>query len=80
MYGCHLMMAFIRAGLLCLRLIFVTSCRVFYKQRDAKFFPPTAWAAAMSVTQIPWALVECTLFVLIVYFFVGFYRSAGTIL
>ena len=50
---------------------------MFYKQRDAKFFPPTAWAAAMSVTQIPWALVECTLFTLVVYFFVGFYRSAG---
>ncbi len=34
----------------------------------------------MSVTQIPWALVECTLFTLVVYFFVGFYRSAGGLL
>ena len=30
-------------------------CRsVFYKQRDARFFPAYSWAAAMSVTQIPW--------------------------
>ena len=34
----------------------------------------------MSVTQIPWALIECTLFVLIVYFFVGFYKGAGELL
>ena len=32
----------------------------------------------MSVTQIPWAVIECTLFVLIVYFFVGFYKAAGS--
>ena len=52
-------------------------CSVFYKHRDARFFPSTAWAAAMSVTQIPWAIIEVTLYSLVVYFFVGFYKGAG---
>lgn len=32
----------------------------------------------MSMTQIPWAVTECVIYTLIVYFFVGYYKGAGT--
>ena len=31
----------------------------------------------MSMTQIPWAVVECVIYTLIVYFFVGFHKGPG---
>lgn len=35
-----------------LTLVFSTK-RVFYKQRDARFFPPFAYAASFVLTQMP---------------------------
>lgn len=56
----------------------VLRCSVFYKMRNNHFFPPAIWAFAMSVTQIPWAIVETVLYTLIVYFFVGESFSSAT--
>mmetsp|Transcript_4643 Transcript_4643/g.13342 ORF Transcript_4643/g.13342 Transcript_4643/m.13342 type:complete len:1521 (-) Transcript_4643:659-5221(-) len=50
---------------------------VFYKQRGNNFFQPSIWAVSMAVTQVPWALVECVIYSLIVYFFVDFFHGPG---
>lgn len=53
-------------------MIAVCMCdRVTFKQRDNRFFPPSAYALALLLVRIPFQLVEAALFTLVVYFWVG---------
>ena len=47
------------------------ACRVLFKQRDNRFYPPSAWSLALLVVRIPFQLVEALLYGCIVYFWVG---------
>ncbi|BDA47962.1 ABC transporter G family member 36 [Coccomyxa sp. Obi] len=51
---------------------------VTFKQRDNRFFPPSAYALALLLVRIPFQLVEAALFTLVVYFWVGFHAAPGT--
>ncbi|CAL8463057.1 g2591 [Coccomyxa elongata] len=51
---------------------------VTFKQRDNRFFPPSAYALALLLVRIPFQLVEAALFTLVVYFWVGFHAAIGT--
>ena len=45
--------------------------RVLFKQRDNRFYPPSAWSLAMMLVRIPFQLVEAAIYSGIVYFWVG---------
>ncbi len=49
---------------------------VYYKQRDAHFYPGWVFALPELVLQFPLILVESWIYTLMVYFMVGFYSSA----
>lgn len=49
--------------------------RVIFKQRDNKFFPPSAYALSLLLVRIPFQLVEAALFTAVVYFWVGAFMS-----
>lgn len=48
---------------------------VFYKQRDAHFYPAFCWALPQVVLRAPWSFAECWIWTLMVYFMVGFYTG-----
>ncbi|KAK9826588.1 hypothetical protein WJX74_004476 [Apatococcus lobatus] len=50
---------------------------IFFKQRDARFYPASAYVLGQTFTQMPFALLEAALFSAIVYFWVGFEASAS---
>ena len=45
--------------------------RVLFKQRDNRFYPPSAWSLAMMLVRVPFQLVEAAIFAGIIYFWVG---------
>ena len=45
--------------------------RVLFKQRDNRFYPPSAWSLAMVLVRIPFQLVEAAIYASIVYFWAG---------
>ncbi len=45
--------------------------RVLFKQRDNRFYPPSAWSLALLLVRIPFQLMEAVLYSCIVYFWVG---------
>ena len=47
------------------------ACRVLFKQRDNRFYPPSAWSLAMMLVRVPFQLVEAAIFAGIIYFWVG---------
>ena len=47
------------------------ACRVLFKQRDNRFYPPSAWSLALCLVRIPFQLVEAAIYACIVYFWVG---------
>jgi len=47
------------------------ACRVLFKQRDNRFYPPSAWSLALLLVRIPFQLVEAVLYSCVVYFWVG---------
>ncbi|KAK9907686.1 hypothetical protein WJX75_008105 [Coccomyxa subellipsoidea] len=51
---------------------------VIFKQRDNKFFPPSAYALSLLLVRIPFQLVEAALFTAVVYFWVGFHAAPST--
>ena len=46
-------------------------CRVLFKQRDNRFYPPSAWSLALLIVRIPFQLMEALIYSCIVYFWVG---------
>lgn len=48
---------------------------VFYKQRDLRFYPSWAFSLPAAVIQIPVSFIEVTLYVLTVYYMMGFNPS-----
>lgn len=46
-------------------------CRVLFKQRDNRFYPPSAWSLSLLLVRIPFQLMEALLYSCIVYFWVG---------
>ena len=44
---------------------------MLFKQRDNRFYPPSAWSLAMMLVRVPFQLVEAALFAGIIYFWVG---------
>ena len=48
-----------------------SACRVLFKQRDNRFYPPSAWSLALCLVRIPFQLVEAAIYACIVYFWVG---------
>ncbi|KAI3429335.1 hypothetical protein D9Q98_005430 [Chlorella vulgaris] len=55
--------------------IFVQSLPVWYKQRNAKFYPAACFALSSVVMRLPWIFTETWVWTLLVYFSVGFYTS-----
>ena len=47
------------------------ACRVLFKQRDNRFYPPSAWSLALLLVRIPFQLLEAVLYSCVVYFWVG---------
>ena len=45
--------------------------RVLFKQRDNRFYPPSAWSLAMMLVRVPFQLVEAAIFAGIIYFWTG---------
>lgn len=45
--------------------------RVLFKQRDNRFYPPSAWSLAMMLVRIPFQLVEAAIYSSLVYFWTG---------
>lgn len=48
----------------------------FYKQRNANFFPAWCFGVAQVALRVPWILMDSTVWSLIVYFSVGYVKSA----
>ena len=46
-------------------------CRILFKQRDNRFYPPSAWSLSLLLVRIPFQLMEALLYSCIVYFWVG---------
>lgn len=46
-------------------------CRVLYKQRDNRFYPPSAFSLALLLVRIPFQLAEAVVYSCVVYFWVG---------
>ncbi len=44
---------------------------MLFKQRDNRFYPPSAWSLAMMLVRVPFQLVEAFIFAGIIYFWVG---------
>ena len=44
---------------------------MLFKQRDNRFYPPSAWSLALCLVRIPFQLVEAAIYACIVYFWVG---------
>ena len=44
---------------------------MLFKQRDNRFYPPSAWSLALLVVRIPFQLMEALIYSCIVYFWVG---------
>ena len=45
--------------------------RVLFKQRNNRFYPPSAWSLAMMLVRVPFQLVEAAIFAGVIYFWVG---------
>ena len=52
-------------------VLLAACCRVLFKQRDNRFYPPSAWSLALLIVRIPFQLMEALLYSCIVYFWVG---------
>jgi hypothetical protein len=52
--------------------VLIQRLAVFYKQRDAHFYPAWCFAAPQVLLRMPWAFVETWIWTLMVYFMVGF--------
>lgn len=48
---------------------------VFYKQRDALFYPPWAFSVPISILRIPVSFVESALWIVLTYYSIGFAPS-----
>ena len=59
-----------------LGMVFQTK-RVFYKHRDANFFPSLSYAVGLLLTQLPQSTLESVLFSVVVYFLVNFSRTGA---
>ena len=44
---------------------------MLFKQRDNRFYPPSAWSLALLIVRIPFQLMEALIYSCIVYFWVG---------
>ena len=55
----------------CILLKELAARRVLFKQRDNRFYPPSAWSLAMMLVRVPFQLVEAFIFAGIIYFWVG---------
>ena len=44
---------------------------MLFKQRDNRFYPPSAWSLSLLVVRIPFQLMEALIYSCIVYFWVG---------
>eukprot|EP00877_Chromochloris_zofingiensis_P010755 jgi/Chrzof1/5933/Cz16g21030.t1 len=50
---------------------------VWFKHRDNYFYPAYAHGVAMAITQFPLSIIDASLFSLITYFMIGYYRDAA---
>ena len=57
--------------MICIILKELAARRVLFKQRDNRFYPPSAWSLAMMLVRVPFQLVEAFIFAGIIYFWVG---------
>ena len=57
--------------MICILLKELAARRVLFKQRDNRFYPPSAWSLAMMLVRVPFQLVEAFIFAGVIYFWVG---------
>ncbi|OQR92900.1 ATP-binding Cassette (ABC) Superfamily [Thraustotheca clavata] len=71
---------FLALGQLPLMPSIIDAREIYYKQRDAHFFRTSTYVLALSLTQIPVAVLETLIFGSLMYWITGFTSNAGAFL